>query len=968
MLRTNFHCSSWGVANSAMNRIAHRMPFGVLKALTLLALCAFLAAAAPAQTKDGRIRGRAVDKANAVLVGAQVTVQPGDVSVATDAQGEFTVNDIAPGDYTVTISYIGFVTFTAQVKVTSGQVSRVEAKMIVLAKYEEVTVFAESPHGEAEAINRQRTSDDILQVLPSDVITALPNANIADAVGRLPSVTLERDEGEGKYVQIRGTEPRLNNLTIDGINVPSPEAAVRQVKLDAIPSGIVESVEVSKTLAANQDGDAIGGTVNLVTKTAGDLPTMVLEGLGGMTPIVNTRYEGELTGTVGQRFGAKKRFGALFSGSYDYNGRGIDDIEPQPDPGFLSPVYDSMDLREYRYHRHRYGLAGSLDYKLGEGSGVYLHFFDSDFKDYGDKWKYTLQNDDVPKFAVSSRLPDYGILNLAIGGKHVFDKWWASWELSASRARQTAAAGNPGVDFQYNGPTTLSDGVTPLCSNIPATDPHLPQFNPGCTAPGSPVYDPNQWSLEDINTTSGITSQVNLQGSLSIARNYHLGSHSSTFEFGFKARNGHKGQDAYSPTYDQNSFSTPPPTPLMTQYLGGFANHNYYFGEYRFGPVADYNKVVGDLNNLISQNLLTLDEGATHLASDASNYDLTERISAAYAMNTVEFGRFRLQTGLRFEATQLNILGFIVTNDANGNYISTTPAPASQWYFDPLPSVQLRYRLTDNSDIRAVYGRGISRPNPYDLVPYVTLDQSTNPYSVSLGNPNLKPEHANSYDLLYEHYLKPYGEIQAGFFYKQLSAPIYYTSALPVSTGTYAGDIVSQIINGSSARLLGFEASYIQKLGFLPHALSGFGISANYSWTNSNAGPLPGRTDTPALQRQAPNTWNLGPTYDRGRFSARLGASYNGSSIFMYQYTTATDTANLGTHGPAGDIYTYPHMQVDAQLSVRVHKNLTALVQGLNLTNEVFGFYYGSQNYVSQREYYKSTYSLGLRWTPRGED
>ena len=128
------------------------------------------------------------------------------------------------------------------------------------------------PRGEAEQINRQRTADNIVQVLSAEVITSLPNANIADAVGRLPSVTLERDEGEGKYVQIRGTEPRLSNVTIDGVNVPSPESGVRQIKLDTIASDLVESVEINKTLQANMDGDGIGGSVNLRTKTAASRP------------------------------------------------------------------------------------------------------------------------------------------------------------------------------------------------------------------------------------------------------------------------------------------------------------------------------------------------------------------------------------------------------------------------------------------------------------------------------------------------------------------------------------------------------------------------------------------------------------------------------------------------------------------------------------------------------------------------
>ncbi len=935
--------------------------FSIFKMPILLAFAALLAVAASAQSGHGTISGRAVDKAGAVLDGARVKLQPGDFVTATDGQGEFNFIGLAPGNYTLTISYIGFTDFTKQVTVAAGQANHIEARMDVSAKSEEITVIADRPHGEAEAINRQRTSDNILQVLPSDVITALPNANIADAVGRLPSVTLERDEGEGKYVQIRGTEPRLNNVTIDGITVPAPEGGVRQVKLDTIPADIVESVEVNKTLSANQDAEAIGGTVNLVTKTAGDLPTLTLGVIGGFTPIVNTRAIAQVNGTIGQRFGVSKKFGALFSGSFDYNGRGIDDIEPSPDPGQLTPpLYDSMDLREYRYKRKRYGFGGSLDYKLGDGAGLYLHYFYSDFRDYGDKWAYTLNDGGTPQFSGSERAPDYRIGNVAIGGKHIFTNSWLAWNISTSASFQAAAAGNPGFDFSYN-----PAAPTPACNNIPAANPNLPQWSPTCTAPGGPYYTPANWNLLDVDLTSGNTSQVNLAGAISYAQNYHLGKHNSTFEFGFKVRNDHKGQNAYSPIYDNLTIANPLPTPPMTQYLSGFTNPNYYFNDYQFGPVVTYSSITASLPSLVSQGIFTLDSGATHLGSDASNFELTERISAAYVMNTIDSGRFRLQTGFRIEATQLNTLGYIVTNDANGNWLSTAPFPANAWYWDPLPSVQLRYRLDDDSDLRAVYGRGISRPNPYDTIPYVELDESTNPYTVSLGNPNLKPEHANSYDLLYERYLKPYGEIQAGFFYKQLSAPIYYTNALAVNTGTYAGDNISQIINGSNARLLGFEVAYIQHLGFLPGVLSGTGISANYSWTTSNSGSLPGRTDTPALQRQAPNTWNISPTYDRGRFSTRAGLSYNGASIYQYQWQTGAGVG--GTAGPAGDTYFYPHLQVDAQASYRVRKDFTFLVQGLNLTNEVFGFYNGSPQYVLQREYYNRTYSFGLRWEPRRE-
>ena len=187
---------------------------------------------------------------------------------------------------------------------------------------------------------------------------SLPNFTVADAVGRLPGVSLERDEGDGKYVEIRGTEPRLTNTTIDGINVPSPEAGVRQVKLDVIPADLVESVEVNKTLSANQDGDAIGGSVNLVIRSAGEKPYVSAFGQLGYTPVLNGRHANQFGITASKRFLASKKLGILGNYTYDYNGRGIYDIEPANDTGTLTPSYDSIDLREYQYYRTRWGATG----------------------------------------------------------------------------------------------------------------------------------------------------------------------------------------------------------------------------------------------------------------------------------------------------------------------------------------------------------------------------------------------------------------------------------------------------------------------------------------------------------------------------------------------------------------------------------------------------------------------------------
>src|ERR1700682_347117 len=333
--------------------------------LIVVLLCGvFVLKPAASQERNGGISGHATDTNHDALVGARVEVQPNGRTVVTDSEGAFTISDLAPGTYTLIVSYVGFAPFSTSVTVASGSAVKTDAVLQIESQNEQVIVRGEREHGEVEALNREENAANIIQVLPAEVITSLPNTNIADALGRMPSVSLERDEGEGKYVQIRGTEPRLSNVTVDGVHVPSPES-VRNVKLDTIPADMVDSIEINKTLSANMEADAIGGSVNLVTKKATDQPYVVLEALGGITPIEGTRGLQQYDGTFGKRFGREKRFGMLFSGSYDYNARGIDDIEPSQgmnttNGGASFPGPRGMDVRAYHYYRKRGGFGSSL--------------------------------------------------------------------------------------------------------------------------------------------------------------------------------------------------------------------------------------------------------------------------------------------------------------------------------------------------------------------------------------------------------------------------------------------------------------------------------------------------------------------------------------------------------------------------------------------------------------------------------
>jgi outer membrane receptor protein involved in Fe transport len=171
---------------------------------------------------------------------------------------------------------------------------------------------------------------------------------------------------------------------------------------------------------------------------------------------------------------------------------------------------------------------------------------------------------------------------------------------------------------------------------------------------------------------------------------------------------------------------------------------------------------------------------------------------------------------------------------------------------------------------------------------------------------------------------------------------------------------VSQPINAGSAYVQGFEIGFQQRLAYLPGVLGGAGISANYSHTASTARAIPGRSDQPALLRDAPDTWNISPTYDTTHFSMRVGMTYDAAMIYAYQWQDGADS--VGVHGPVGDNYLYAHYQFDTQASYRLPKGFEVYAYGLNLNNEVFGFYNGAPKYVVQREYYHPTYAGGLRW------
>src|SRR5712692_5446823 len=364
------------------------MRSAVLTSLVLLTV--MVGVTLEGQTRSGSIAGRVTDTDTRAISGASVRLVGTPLAVRTRDDGSFRIDNVPSGSYTVRVAFLGFAPDTARVSVDEGRAAELQVRLRPVA-IQLASMFVTSHRmgeTEAAALDRQKEADNLVTVLAGDQIRGLPNYNAAEAAGRMPDVGIERDEGEGKFVQIRGTEPRLSNVTIDGVHVPGTENGNRIPKLDDVPSDILAAIEVSKTLTADMDADAIGGSLNLVTKTPEGRPHGYLAGQYGRIGLLS-RDVGQTSLTYGGRYGRNSRLGLLVGGSYDRNNRGINDVEPSwavDSTGRSFP--NEWSQSDYTYYRTRYGLAGDVDYRFTDHSSVYLKGLWSMFMNHGTRYVY----------------------------------------------------------------------------------------------------------------------------------------------------------------------------------------------------------------------------------------------------------------------------------------------------------------------------------------------------------------------------------------------------------------------------------------------------------------------------------------------------------------------------------------------------------------------------------------------------
>lgn len=947
--------------------------FGRAARAALVAL-GLLAVFPPATRAQGVIRGSVTDTMGRAATGAIVQLVGTRRGAMVDSAGQYQLRGLSAGTYTVRVSALGFAVDSAAIIVGEGATVVHDVRLHPSVGMLEGVVVTAQRLGETQAAALARRADapNVVDVLAGDVIRALPNANAAEAAGRIAGVTTERDEGEGKFVQIRGTAPRLTNVTIDGAHVPGTERGNRIPKLDDVPSDILSAIEVSKTLTADMDADAIGGSVNLVTKTPEGEPKGYVAGQYGAITLLNkNQYQGGFA--YGGRFGADRRLGFLIGGSADRNNRVINDLEPAwgvDSSGRSFP--NDWSQRDYIYARNRYGLGGDVDYRFADGSALYLKGLYSQFENFGTTYvndvatgvtgsSFGVTGDslgvgrtgygtgaEVTRM-VYNRTPRERMYALTGGGKTRLG------DVSAKVSLDYAGTSQGVSDYRFSPFVYGGPGGQGLSVAYDASNREVPTFRFLNSAMANAAATPSNFTLSRYFSNDGSTRGHDAGGGIDFTAPWHTSGDAwaAALKFGAKVRDERKDYVSRRGFWTTN-------TPLaLTQVLGSFSDPNFYrnvSSVFSIGPQANEPaaRAYENANAGMFRNL------SDSVSNALASFNGSERVYAAYVSNTFDAGPLELYAGLRLETTRSSYTGHVATMDTAGAVTGITTIPGTQTYTDLFPSVQVKYTLAPETDARIAVTRGIARPDYSNLAPSLqgtVGGNRSNPANLTSGNPNLKPQHAWNYDFLVEHFFPSVGVISGGVFYKSITDFIFNRTFVyngPVAV--FAGQAGTRPENGGSGHVLGVEGEWTQRFVFLPGSLSGLGVDANFTHVDSRVLVDPSTGREAPMQRQSPNLANVALTYDGGPISARGAWSYQGANIASYGDGTAT---------AAGDTYFYAHSQLDASLIYNFTPRVQVQLQGLNLNNAVFGFFNGTpqHDYAIQREYYGRTIYLGTKYS-----
>ena len=913
------------------------------------------------------VSGYVLDEYGLFMPGAKITLQPGNIETLSSEYGFYQISNLSSGDYTLTLDFLGYPTTVKEISLAQGHTQvNFDFGGLDAAIQLDSTVVVAASYGQAKALNQQKNNTNITNVISSDQVGRFPDANMGDALKRVPGITMQTDQGEARRIIIRGIAPYLNSVTLNGSRIPSAEGDNREVQMDLIPADMIQSIEVNKTLTPDMDADAIGGSVNLIKRSAPRSQRISVTAGAGYLPI---REHGLYTTSFvyGNRLGADKKFGLVLNGSFNDVLYGSDNVEAEWDEDDYGNVFLSeMEQRVYNVRRKRRSIGGAFDYEFNPnhklmfsamynwrddlenryglvmkaGDPLYdannriLGFEESEL---ARENKGGIGNDDN----TSRRLESQIMQNYALNGEHLIgNRVEMDWSVSYARAEEEKPNERT-IGFER--------GDVLFTNNFGSFDrPLFHLANPSEDVPGA--YELNELTEADSDTSEDETSfQLNFR--------IPFKNQNNSIKAGVRGRMKSKVRKNNFFEFEPNNgqLSTMADADLI------------WFGGENFNPGSQYNPGFFALNTFVGG--LDLHNGNLFDAEDAPaeylviNYDSKENIMAGYVRWDQELSEtLNMITGVRIEHTSTDYTGNIVVDEDE----LVDERMVKNDYLNFLPGLTLNYRPNQMTVFRGAVTTALARPNYYQLSPFVSTIPEDE--EILAGNAELDATYSWNVDVMAERYFSNVGLISAGVFYKNMKNFIYnqrtmnYTqerfsnefSDIPNPLPADADWVLIQPQNGDVVNLFGFEVSVQKQLDFLPGFLKNLGIYANYTFTDSNAKGIfteDGEERTGIdLPGTAPHMMNASLEYESDKFTARASLNFAGAYL-----------DELGGD-EFSDRYYDKQLFVDLNASYKFLPNFRLFAEVNNLTNQPLRYYQGISARTMQIEFYQPRYTFGIKY------
>ena len=901
------------------------------------------------ETKQGTIRGRIVDASKQILPGASVYIEKLHTGVTSDVNGFYTFSNLDPGTYTVKVTYVGYTPVEMKITVPEGKTLDKDVVLNEGVELQEVVVGG-AFHGQRRALSSQKNSLGVTNVVSADQVGKFPDSNIGDALKRISGINVQYDQGEARFGQVRGTSADLSSVTINGNRVPSAEGETRSVQLDLIPSDMIQTIEVNKVVTPDMDADAIGGSINLVTKNSPYKRTIAATAGTGYN-WVSGKAALNLGFTYGDRF-FNDKLGLMVSASYQNNPAGSDDVEmayEKNDNGDV--VLDEYEVRQYYVTRERQSYSLALDWEINANHRIDFKGIFNNRNDWENRYRHTYKwDDETPNeyeviYETKSGGPDQRYARLerqrtmdfTLGGEHLFGKLKMDWKASY------AQAGEERPHERY-----LAFKKEGIAMNTDWSDIRRPYMSP---ADGQDILlnatNSNEFELDELTEQFEDIKEKGLKFSLNFELPLAKGRYANKLKFGAKVVDKDKNKwidfYEYKPT-DEDAF--------LTDALGHLQNEDrdgYMGGDrYKVGNFVE-KEYVGDLN-LTDANSF---EQETKYDEMCENFEAHETVSAGYLRFDQQLGKkWNLMAGLRLENSHVTYSGYIYDDgkESDKDESFTKTSERSKSYLNVLPSVLLKYDASEDFKIRASFTNTLARPKYANLVPNVIIDKE----DIAFGNPELNPTLSYNFDLSAEYYFKSVGLVSAGLFYKKINDFIvdYRQNDYEYKGVTY--EEMKQPRNAGDADLFGVEIAYQRDFGFIAPALKCIGFYGTYTYTYSKVKNFncEGRENEALLMPGSPeHTANASLYFDQAGFNVRL--SYNFASDFIDEvgeeafYDRYYDKVN--------------YLDLNASYTFGKKLKTTFYAEATNLLNQPLRYYQGTPDRSMQAEYYGVRVNAGFK-------